>query len=74
MVVAIGVCLGKAAIIRPRAPPRDDELQSIQCDTEHSAKLLGNDAPGNEKHFAATYGLLLGVVSSCILAPKNHLA
>ena len=74
MAVAIGVCFGKAAISRRRVPPRDDKLQSIQCDTEHSAKLLGNDAPGNEKRFAATYGLLLGAVSSCILAPKNHLA
>ena len=25
---AIGICFGKAAIIRPRAPPRDDKLHS----------------------------------------------
>ena len=36
MAVALGVCFGKAAIIRPRAPPRDDKLQSIECDTRHS--------------------------------------
>ena len=30
---AFGICFGKAAIIRPRAPPRDDKLQSNECDT-----------------------------------------
>ena len=48
-----GVCFSKAAIIRPRAPPRDDKLQSIECDTRHSAKLLGNDASGDGRCFAA---------------------
>ena len=51
--VAIGVCFGKAAIIRPRAPPRDDKLQSIECDTRHSAKFLDNDASGDGRRFAA---------------------
>ena len=44
---------GKAAIIRPRAPPRDDKLQSIECDTRHSAKFLGSDASGDGRCFAA---------------------
>ena len=30
-----GVCFGKDAIIGPRAPPRDDKLQSKKCDTGH---------------------------------------
>ena len=30
---AFGVSFGKAAIIRPRAPPRDDKLQSNDGDT-----------------------------------------
>ena len=34
-----GFCFGKDAIIGPRAPPRDDKLQSIECDTRHSAKF-----------------------------------
>ena len=49
----LGVCFGKAAIIRPRAPPRDDKLQSIECDTRHSAKFLGSDASGDGRCFAA---------------------
>ena len=32
---AIGVCFGKAAIIRPRVPPRDDKHQSNERDTVH---------------------------------------
>ena len=51
--IVLWVCFGKAAIIRPRAPPRDDKLQSIECDTRHSAKLLGNDASGDGRCFAA---------------------
>ena len=31
---AFGVCFGKAAIIRPRAPPRDGKLQSNECGRE----------------------------------------
>jgi len=31
----LGVCFGKDAIIGPRAPPRDDKLQSKKCDTGH---------------------------------------
>ena len=49
----VGVCFGKAAIIRPRAPPRDDKLQSIKCNTRHSTKFLSNDASGDGGRFAA---------------------
>ena len=49
----VGVCFGKAAIIRPRAPPRDDKLQSIECDTRHSTKFLSNDASGDGRRVAA---------------------
>ena len=31
----LGVCFGKDAIIRHRAAPRDDKLQSKKCDTGH---------------------------------------
>ena len=49
----VGVCFGEAAIIRPRAPPRDDKLQPIECDTMHSTKFLSNDASGDGSRFAA---------------------
>ena len=53
MPAAFGVCFGKAAILRPRAPPRDDKLQPIECDTRHSTKFLSNDASGDGSRFAA---------------------
>ena len=47
----VGVCFGKAAIIRPRAPPRDDKLQSIECDT----KMLYFNAPNDDSFHIKTY-------------------
>ena len=44
---AFGVCFGKAAIIRPRAPPRDDKLQSNDGDTGDVHFFLCRDASGD---------------------------
>ena len=40
MPVATGACFGEATIIRRRAPPPARYLQSIECDTRHTATFF----------------------------------